>query len=306
MDTLENIMGALKNADAAGATEDAEKLSAMMRANTEFQQNAQEKLNSGLYKYAPDRVTELSKDEQRANMSKNIARSLGLKDSEVDVTQGMGTYDRFKLSFQPTDQDKVKHLEDTYGRENIQAIDIGGKMKLLYRDEQETGGQFRAVDEEGTSLADFFGDTAGSALPVVGAIGAAVATGGASIPLMAGAAALGNLAVGVGQDLAVRGASGEDLQVGEAFARRGIESAIGIPIDLVTGGFAKGVSSRIGKNVADDFVKGLSKAEGVLQKSEALSQAGLKLTPDMRAGKGATEAASEIAGSRKGSKIAGQ
>ena len=35
---------------------------------------------------------------------------------------------------------------------------------------------------------------------------------------MAGAAALGNLAGGAGQDLAVRGASGEDLQFGETFA----------------------------------------------------------------------------------------
>ena len=63
------------------------------------------------------------------------------------------------------------------------------KTKLLYRDAQETNNQFRAVDEEGTSISDFFGDTAGAALPIAGAIGAAIATGGTSIPLTALAAA---------------------------------------------------------------------------------------------------------------------
>ena len=129
MPTLQQIMGAVKNAHESGNTEDAQKLADMARAHPTYQQNAKESLESGDYKYRADGMTELSKDEQRANMSKQVARSLGLKDSEVDVTQGMGTYGRFKLSFQPTEKDKVKHLEDTYGRDNIRAIDVGGKTK---------------------------------------------------------------------------------------------------------------------------------------------------------------------------------
>ena len=259
MATLEQIMGALGKADAAGETKDAEALAQAMREHPTFQQNAKERLDSGAYKLADDGFTELSKDEQRANMSKSVARSMGLKDSEVDVTQGMGTYGRFKLSFQPTEQDKVKHLEDTYGRENIRAVDIGGKMKLLYRDEQETGGQFRAVDEEGTSLADFFGDTAGTALPIAGAVGAAVATGGASIPLMAGAAALGGFGAGAAQDVAVRAGSGEDIRLGEIAKRRGIEAAIGIPIDMVTGVGGKFVSKAVGKRAIEKGAASLTK-----------------------------------------------
>ena len=186
MATLQQLQSAFVKADAAGEEKDAQTFADSIRSHPTFQQNAKEKLDSGLYKIADDGFTQLGKDDERASMSKQVARSMGLKDSEVDVTQGMGTYGRFKLSFQPTEQDKVKHLEDTYGRENIRAVDIGGKMKLLYRDEQETGNQFRAVDEEGTSLADFFGDTAGTALPIAGAIGAAVATGGTSILATAG------------------------------------------------------------------------------------------------------------------------
>jgi hypothetical protein len=256
------MQNALASADASGDNEDAKLIAADIRAHPTFQQNAKGALDSGDYKYGADGMTELGKDEQRANMSKQMARSMGLKDSEVDVTQGMGTYGRFKLSFQPTEKDKVKHLEDTYGRENIRATEVGGKMKLLYRDEQETGGQFRAVDEEGVSLADFFGDTAGTALPIAGAVGAAVATGGASIPLMAGAAALGGLAAGVGQDTAVRAASGEDLQLGESFKRRGIEAAIGVPIDLVTGVGGKLLTQSLSKRAVDKTTGSVMKALG--------------------------------------------
>ena len=251
MATLEELENVLVQAGRAGDESAVSKISDVMKSHPTFQRNAKEQLDSGRYKLADDGFTELSKDEQRANMSKQVARSMGLSDSEVDVTQGMGTYGRFKLSFQPTEQDKVKHLEDTYGRENVRAVDIGGKMKLLYRDENETGGQFRAVDEEGTSLADFFGDTAGTALPIAGAVGAAVATGGASIPLMAGAAALGGFAAGAGQDVATRAVSGEDIRIGEIAKRRGIEAAIGVPIDLVTGVGGRFVSKAIGKRTIE-------------------------------------------------------
>lgn len=258
MATLQELEDALVTAGDAGNVEATEKISDAMRAHPTFQSNAREKLESEEYRY-DDNFMELGKDEQRANMSKLLARSMGLRDSEVDVTQGMGTYGRFKLSFQPTEQDKVKHLEDTYGRENIRAVDIGGKMKLLYRDEQETGNQFRAVDEEGTSLADFFGDTAGSALPIAGAIGAAAATGGASIPLTALAAAGGGFAASAGQDVAVRAGSGEDIRLGEIAKRRGIEAAIGVPIDLVTGVGGKFVSKAIGKRAIEKGAASLTK-----------------------------------------------
>jgi len=221
---------------------------------------------------------------------------MGLKDSEVDVTQGMGTYGRFKLGFQPTEQDKVKHLEDTYGRENIRATEVGGKMKLLYRDEQETGGQFRAVDEEGVSLADFFGDTAGAALPIAGAVGAAVATGGASIPLMAGAAALGGFAAGAGQDVAVRAGSGEDLQLGEVAKRRGIEAAIGVPIDLATGFGGKLLTRALSKRAVDTTTKEVMKAIDDINVKYADDVGEIRPTTAMEIGEDAAKEESKRAG----------
>jgi hypothetical protein len=296
MATLEELEDALIAAGEAGNTDAAARISDAMRAHPTFQLNAKKQLESGAYKLDSEGIMELSKGESRANMSKYLARSMGLKDSEVDVTQGMGTYGRFKLGFQPTEQDKVKHLEDTYGRENIRATEVGGRMKILYRDEQETGGQFRAVDEEGVSLADFFGDTAGAALPIAGAVGAAVATGGASIPLMAGAAALGGFAAGAGQDVAVRAGSGEDLQLGEVAKRRGIEAAIGVPIDLATGFGGKLLTRALSKRAVDTTTKGVIKAIDDINVKYADDVGEIRPTTAMEIGEDAAKEESKRAG----------
>ena len=278
MATLEELEDVLVRAGRAGDEEAVTKISDAMKAHPTFQRNAKEKLDSGRYKLADDGFTELGKDEQRANMSKLAARSLGLNDDEVDVTQGMGFKGRLTLSFQATEQDKFKELEDRYGRENIQAIDIGGKTKLLYRDAQETNNQFRAVDEEGTSISDFFADTAGAALPIAGAIGAAVATGGTSIPLTALAAAGGGFVAGAGQDIAVRAASDEDIRLGEIGRRRGIETAIGIPIDLVTGVGGRIISKSVGKRTVEKAAGDLTKqVDDLLTRFDP--DANIQLTP---------------------------
>lgn len=278
MATLEELEDVLVQAGRAGDEEAVTRISDAMKAHPTFQRNAKEKLDSGRYKLADDGFTELSKDEQRANMSKLAARSLGLNDDEVDVTQGMGFKGRLSLSFQPTEQDKFQELEKRYGRENIQAIDIGGKTKLLYRDAQETNNQFRAVDEEGTSIADFFADTAGAAVPIAGAIGAAVATGGTSIPLTALAAAGGGFAASAGQDIAVRAASDEDIRLGEIGRRRGIEMAIGIPIDLVTGVGGRIISKSVGKRTVEKAAGDLTKqVDDLLTKFDP--DANIQLTP---------------------------
>ena len=246
MATLEQLENELVKAGDAGDTSATSKISEAMRAHPTFQRNAKQKLNDGSYKLDKN-YQKLDKGAERAEMSKLMARSMGLKDSEVDVTQGMGTYGRFKLSFQPTEQDKVKHLEDTYGRENIRAVDIGGKMKLLYRDEQETGNQFRAVDEEGISLADFFGDTAGEVLPVAGAITGGIAGLAGGIPgSIAGAAAGGALARGA-QDITTRAISGEEQQYGEMGKRLAKEAALGGVIDAVTLGTGR-LASKVFKS----------------------------------------------------------
>ena len=306
MATLQQLQDAFVKADAAGEEKDAQTFADSIRAHPTFQQNARESLESGKYKMGEDFQT-LTKDEQLANMSKQVARSLGLKDSEVDVTQGMGTYGRFKLSFQPTEQDKVKHLEDTYGRENIRAVEVGGKTKLLYRDEQETGNQFRAVDEEGTSLADFFGDTAGEVLPTTGAIVGGVA-GSFLSPVLgttAGAAA-GYATVAGLQDVVARAVSGEDIRPGEIAKRTAIETAIGIPIDLATAGVGKFFARRIAGRAASSLVDEVDGAiVSVNKQLDRMSATKLPEVEALRTGAGSKQA-NEIAAQRPTSQLAVQ
>tara|TARA_R110002153_G_C13309566_1_gene496311 strand:+ start:27 stop:2669 length:2643 start_codon:yes stop_codon:yes gene_type:complete len=261
MATLEELEDALIAAGEAGNTDATARISEAMRAHPTFQLNAKKQLDSGAYKLDSEGVMELGKGESRANMSKYLARSMGLRDSEVDVTQGMGTYGRFKLSFQPTEKDKVKHLEDTYGRENIRAAEVGGKMKILYRDDQETGGKFRAVDEEGVSLADFFGDTAGYVPEIGGAIaggikGAALGTlaGGPVGTVVGGVlgAAGGGFATAAAQDVATRAVSDEDIQLGEIAGRRGKEALIGGVADVALLGAGRALRPLIRSKLTGD------------------------------------------------------
>ena len=251
MATLHQLQQGLVKADSEGNSEHVTVFSDAIREHPTYQKQSQEALSKGF--------KALSGDERKKAIHKHTARSLGIKESELDSERGMGVWGRTKLSFQPTDADKFKHLEDTYGNENLRGVEIGGDTQFLYRDEAETGGKWRRVDEEGTSLADIFGDTAGTALPIAGAVGAAVATGGASIPLMAGAAALGGFGAGAAQDVAVRAGSGEDIRLGEIAKRRGIEAAIGIPIDMVTGVGGKFVSRAVGKRAIEKGAANLTK-----------------------------------------------
>ena len=89
MATLQELEDALIIAGESGNTKATESISNAMREHPTFRQNAKEKLDSGSYGLDAN-LQHLDKNAKRAEMSKFIARSMGLRDSEVDVTQGMG------------------------------------------------------------------------------------------------------------------------------------------------------------------------------------------------------------------------
>ena len=307
MATLQQLQDGLIQAGESGDTERQQIFSDAMREHPVFRENAQEQLNSGMYKYAEDRVTELSKDEQRSNMSKQMARSMGLGDEDVDVTQGMGFGGRFSLNFQATEKEKFRELEKRYGRGNIEGIEVGGKTKLLYRDEKETGGKFRAVDEEGLSLADFFGDISGALPEIAGAVvgglkGAALGTiAGGPIGTVVGGvlgAATGGFAGAVTGDVAARAITGQDIELGEAVGRRASEIPMNIGFDVATLG--------AGRFIGKPLMKSLGKtpaAQGIMDSMQSLKgKYGINLeeTASMTKGVKAREKASVRAGETGG------
>jgi len=297
MATLQQLEDSLRKEAAAGNTENQQRLSDAIRQHPTFQANAQEQLASQEYRY-DENFNELDKQAQRKKMGVLISRSLGVADDEVDVSQGMGHWGRLQLSMQPTQQDKIKHLKDNYGDENIRGIDVGGDMQLLYRDENETGGKWRRVDEEGVSLADFTSDIAGDVAPtaasVVGGV-AGFAAGG--IPGSVAGAALAGGVTRAAQDVATRVVSGEPIQGGDIAKRATTEAVIGAGADVLTLGAGKFLARRAGKDLAEKATKGLVKSE------QDLARYGVALEPSQRIGGKALDEARQIAKERPGSAV---
>lgn len=310
MATLYQLQQGLFEARDAGDTERQQRISDAIRQHPTFQENSRKKLSLGF--------NELEGNERQEAIHKHTARSIGIHEKDLDSKRGMGVWGRTKLSFQPTQQDKVKHLEDTYGKENIRGVDIGGDVQFLYRDENETGNKWRRVDEEGVSLADFTADIAGVAPEIAGAVVGGVkgaAAGGAIGASVGGVGAIpgaiiggvlgaagGGFATGTAQDVAVRAASGEDIQLGEIAERRAKEAAFGAGIDVATLGTGRFFSRFGGKGLADGLQKSLADA------SDTLAKRGINvdLTAGMRTGEDAARFESKIAADRPKSKIAGR
>jgi len=273
MATLFQLQEGLVKAKNDGNEANVEVLSEAIREHPTYQKQGQEALSQGF--------KGLSGDERKKAIHRSTAQTLGIRPSELDSERGMGVWGRTKLGFQPTQQDKIKHLEDTYGKENLRGVDVGGSTEFLYRDEDETSGKWRRVDEQGLSLADFTADIAGAAPEVAGAVvggvkgaaaGGAIGAAAGGVGAIPGAviggvlgAAGGGFAAGTAQDVATRAISGEDIQLGEIAERRGKEAVLGAGIDVALLGTGKFVAKPLmSKLTGDATAKAFSKAGEVV------------------------------------------
>lgn len=250
-------------------------------------------LAKGEYKMTED-FQKVSKPERREKIKQLSAAALGTSVDSVDVEEGMGVMGRQKLSFQPTPQDKMKQLEDDYGRENVTMLEIDGDAKMFYRDENETENKWRIVDEVGFSLADVIGDTAGEVLPTAGAIAGGIAgAAGGPAGIVAGSAA-GYAGVASAQDVATRALSDEPIRPGDIAKRTAIETSIGAVADVATLKLGGIVARRFGQ---DSGAKLLKSIQGASERT------GIELTAAQRIGKDTIESAQEIGGVRPQSRI---
>jgi hypothetical protein len=302
MATLFQLQEGLVKADSEGNAENVAVLSDAIREHPTYQKQSQDQLSQGF--------KALSGDEKKQAIHKHTARSLGIKESDLDSDRGMGVWGRTKLSFQATEQDKFKHLEDTYGKENLRGVDIGGDTQFLYRDEDETGGKWRRVDEQGASFADFTADLAGYVPEVAGAVAGGVK--GAALGTLAGGpvgtvvggvlgAAGAGFATATAQDVATRALSDEDIQLGEIAGRRGKEALIGAVADVALLG---------GGRVASKFLRksGLRESSGnaFADSVETVRQAGGDVgeTAGVKGGGKTLEKEMSITQARPSSKVA--
>jgi hypothetical protein len=196
----------------------------------ESQRQSQKKLIDGSFALDDDGIKELKGESKRKSLRTHLARSMGVGEDKIDIDSGMGFWDRTKLNMQATDADKMKQLEDTYGKDGVAMLDVGGTPKMFYKDPKSN--KMTMVDEQGTSFADFTADIAGEVLPTVGSVVGGV-VGSAASPVLGTAAgsALGYGAVAGLQDAAVRALSGEDIRPGEIAGRTAVEMAVMAPFD---------------------------------------------------------------------------
>jgi hypothetical protein len=267
---------------------------------------AEKRLQTGDFKLDSDGIRELSKEERNVKIRELSSQAMGVSPDDVDVNLGMGLWERTKLDFMPDEGSRMEYLEKKFGAENVSALNVGGKMKMFYRDPKTS--KMTMVDEMGASLADFTADIAGEAVTTAGAVGGAIAgtmlapgagTGAGAVAGATAGAAVGGFLTGVSQDVAATQLAGVETDTGEILKSRGIEAGIGVPIDLATAGLGRVISRRLGKNVVDQFVKDLDVAE------KQLAKRGIKIerTTGMDVGERAAIDESVLAGKRPASSI---
>lgn len=269
--------------------------------------DAQEQLSTGKFKQNAD-FSEVDKATERKRIQQLSAAALGVSIDNVDIDSGMSFWNRTKLSMQPTDADKMKQLEDTYGKDGVAMLDVGGTPKMFFRDPGSK--KMTMVDEQGASFADFTADLAGYVPEVAGAVAGGVK--GAALGTLAGGpvgtvvggvlgAAGAGFATATAQDVATRTLSDEDIQLGEIAGRRGKEALIGGVADVALLG---------GGRVASKFLRksGLRESSGnaFADSVETVRQAGGDVgeTAGVKAGGKTLEKEMSITQARPSSKVA--
>jgi len=266
--------------------------------------NAEEQLATGAYKQTSD-FQKISKPDQYKRIQKLAAAAMGTSVDDVDVNSGMGLWERTKLDFMPDESSRMNYLEKKFGADNVSALNVGGKTKMFYRDPKTN--KMTMVDEMGASLADFTADIAGEAVTTAGAIGGAIvgsALGpGGTIAGATAGAGIGGFLTGVTQDIAATQLAGVETDTGQILKQRGIETAIGVPIDLATAGVGRIFSRSIAGKGAQNLVKEFDIAAKRVDDMLAVEKASLPKVAALRTGVGSKQA-SEIAAARPTSKLA--
>jgi len=273
MATLFQLQEGLVNAQASGKEDAVLALSDAIREHPTYQKQGAEDLKQGF--------NALDGDKRKNAIHQSTAQAMGIKPSDLDSERGMGGIGRVRFKALPNPEDKLNFLDKTYGRANLNVVNVGGEEQFLYRDEAETGGKWRRVDEEGVSLADWTSDVVSLAPEIAGAViggakgagaGAAIGAGFGGVGAIPGAvvggvlgAAGGGFAGGVTKDVVARATAGQDIQLGEAVSRKASEIPMNMGLDVAmlgTGRFlGKPLMKAVGKTPA---------AQGIMDSMQSL------------------------------------
>ena len=194
---------------------------------------------------ASDRLLPMDEDQYVSALNEGLSTLLG---GEVDLDSGVDWKTRFGLAFK-TGENKEKYLQEKFGADNVQKVDIAGKTVTILKD--PVSNKFTAIDEFGVSPKDLI-DISGEVAPTIGSIagGAAAAATTKSPFAVSSFSAGGYTAAASLQDQIASIVTGSGPNFFEAIPERATEAMVGLPIEYGTMkiGKAIGTSMALAKN----------------------------------------------------------
>ena len=181
---------------------------------------------------------------------------------KVDIQSGLPARDRVEMGFLPTPEDKLTYLKQKYGDNSVFSVNIAGNQANVVK---RKDGSVVLADEVGVGMKDIL-DLGGEVIPTGAAIIAAIP----AAPSILGAVGVsGGAYLGVSslQDALAREMLGVKVKPGEILRRRGVETALGMGMDVATMGIGKIAARRIGKGVTNEIAKSLEEDAAILARA---------------------------------------
>ena len=272
---------------------------------------ASQSLMDGSYKYDSN-GSKLDTDKIARKLERNTALQLRVPISNIDATSGINDYDRGKLGMRPTPGQKLEYLRSEYGYDNVQAVPVDGKYRLMLK----TGGEgkdakYKFVNEVGLDFGDIteFGATA--AIPIIvsaavvtkaPALSAPLATAGwGSSAKLAAISAASYTGAGIAQDSIVAAMDYTMPDLGEITKRRGTEAALAFAPEMAFIRGGQWLSGFAGSG-ADLSAQGLrSSMENLRTTFTKVLDDGTELVPNLQAGLGGLSSRAGAAAEKRAS-----
>jgi hypothetical protein len=181
---------------------------------------------------------------------------------KVDIKSGLPARDRVEMGFLPTPEDKLTYLKQKYGDNSVFSVNIAGNQANVVK---RKDGSVVLADEVGVGMKDIL-DLSGEVAPTVAAVGAAIVASPSTVGAV-GVSGGAYLGVSSLQDALAREMLGVRVKPGEILRRRGVETALGMGMDVATMGLGKIAARRIGKGVTNEIAKSLEEDAAILARA---------------------------------------
>lgn len=181
---------------------------------------------------------------------------------KVDIKSGLPARDRVEMGLLPTPDDKLTYLKQKYGDNSVFSVNIAGTPANVVK---RKDGSVVLADEVGVGIKDVL-DLSGEVAPTFAAVGAAVMASPSTVGAV-GASGSAYLGVSSLQDAFAREALGVKIKPGEILRRRGVETALGMGMDVATMGLGKIAARRIGRGVTNEIAKSLEEDAAILARA---------------------------------------